>query len=500
MRGSFWLEERSILALALSILALAEIIDLTIVSVALPDIMGSLGANINEISLTFTSYIVAAAIFIPLTGFVTNKYGVKRVVLISAALFGMSSILCGASTSVNEMVFFRLLQGVGGAFLPSMAQAYIINNFKDDDRSRMMTVYSLCVVLGPIIGPVMGGAITQYSSWRWIFYVNVPICIFGFLVVYLLMAKDQIKDVKADYISFLFMLIGVGCLEFFLDEGNQKNWFESSELIIVLITAIIFIGFFIWRGLLGKSIVNFKVFRYKNFVLSCFSVWIFMIIVVGTFSFFPTLLQQGYGYSVDIAGYITAPRGIASFIAAPIVMKLGKKFDPRIVMAFGLCVFACATYLLTTFSTVHHTGLIILVAMLQGFGMMSFFINIMLVMYNNFPPEFNSDASGVFNFFRNIGNSIGTSIASTILTRQQQVSWHDLSKYVSPYHIGYQHLLNLRHMAGNTPIMGMLIKQQAFFIANIDVFIYSLFGLVLIIWVPFVLDKPSKIADHIPLE
>ena len=140
MRGSFWLEERSILALALSILALAEIIDLTIVSVALPDIMGSLGANINEISLTFTSYIVAAAIFIPLTGFVTNKYGVKRVVLISAALFGMSSILCGASTSVNEMVFFRLLQGVGGAFLPSMAQAYIINNFKDDDRSRMMTV------------------------------------------------------------------------------------------------------------------------------------------------------------------------------------------------------------------------------------------------------------------------------------------------------------------------------------------------------------------------
>ncbi|MBY0379924.1 MAG: DHA2 family efflux MFS transporter permease subunit, partial [Burkholderiales bacterium] len=317
MRGSFWLEKRTILALALSILALAEIIDLTIVAVALTDIMGSIGANINEISLTFTSYIVAAAIFIPLTGFVTSKFGVKRVVLISAILFGGASVLCGMSTNLTELVIFRLIQGIGGAFLPSMAQAYIFNNFKNNDRSKMMTIYSLCIVMGPIIGPIMGGAITQYADWRWIFYVNVPICALGFIVVYLFMEKTPITNVKADYVSFLFMLIGIGCLEFFLDEGNQKNWFESGGLLIAIVTAIIFIGFFIWRGLLGKSVVNFKVFRYKNFILSCFAVWVFMVVIVGTFAFFPTLLQQGYGYPVDMAGYITAPRGIASFIAAP---------------------------------------------------------------------------------------------------------------------------------------------------------------------------------------
>ena len=495
MRGSFWLEKRTILALALSILALAEIIDLTIVSVALTDIMGSIGANINEISLTFTSYIVAAAIFIPLTGFVTSKFGVKRVVLVSAVLFGGSSILCGMSTNLTELVIFRLIQGIGGAFLPSMAQAYIINHFKDNDRGKMMTIYSLCIVLGPIIGPVMGGAITQHANWRWIFYVNVPICALGFIIVYLFMEETSITNVKADYLSFLFMLIGVGCLEFFLDEGNQKNWFESGGLLIGLVAAIIFIGFFIWRGLLGKSIVNFKVFKYKNFVLSCFAVWAFMVVVVGTFSFFPTLLQQGYGYPVDMAGYITAPRGIASFIAAPIVMRLSKSFDPRSVMIFGIALFGCATYLLTQMSVQHSTSLIIVTCVMQGVGMMSFFINIMQVMYNNLPHEYNSDASGVFNFFRNIGSSIGTAIASTVLSRQQQISWNDLTSHTSPYNLGYQHWLSGSHVINPVGVSAALVQQQSFFVANLDVFVYSLFGLIAIIWIPFVLDRPTKITE-----
>lgn len=495
MNRSFWLERRTVLALALSILALAEIIDLTIVSVALTDIMGSIGANINEISLTFTSYIVAAAVFIPLTGFVTSKFGVKRVVLVSAILFGGSSILCGLATNLPEMVFFRLLQGVGGAFLPSMAQAYIINNFKGEDRNRMMTIYSLCIVLGPIIGPVMGGAITQHADWRWIFYVNVPICLLGFLVVYFMMENSKITSVKSDYTSFLFMVIGVGCLEYFLDEGSQQNWLDSPTLIIVIVSAIIFIGFFIWRGLLGRSVVNFKVFKYKNFVLSCLAIWVFMIIVVGTFSFFPTLLQQGYGYPADMAGYVTAPRGIASFIAAPVVMRISKNIDPRKVMIFGLVIFAFASYLLTLFSTQYDTLLIIVICVMQGFGMMSFFINIMLVMYNNLPHEYNSDAAGIFNFFRNIGSSIGTSIASTIISRQQQVSWHDLTAHVSFYSLGYQHWFNNHPLINHYAPVALLVQQQSFFIANLDLFQYSLLGIFFIIWIPFFLDKPEKIGE-----
>src|SRR6185437_7122469 len=287
MNTNFWTEKRTIVALAVSILALAEIVDLTIVSVALPHIMGALNANINEVSLTMTSYIVAAAVFIPLTGIVSKKFGVKTVILASTIVFGVSSILCGMSTNLPEMVVFRLIQGVGGAFLPSLAQAYIVDNFNQHEQPKIMTVYSMCLVMGPVIGPVFGGYMVEHLSWRWIFYVNVPVCIIGFILVLILMDESRIEEVRTDFISFLFMVIGVSCLEFFLDEGNQNNWFESREMIMVLATGILGAIFFIWRGLLGKSVVNFKLFKDLNFNLSCLLVFGFMVTAVMALAYFP---------------------------------------------------------------------------------------------------------------------------------------------------------------------------------------------------------------------
>lgn len=499
-KSGFWSEDRTIIALALSMMALAEIIDLTIVAVALPNIMGALSANIDEISLTITSYIVAAAIFIPLTGFVTSKFGVKRVALISALLFGISSILCGLATSVTEMVIFRLMQGVGGAFMPSLVQGYIANNFDGAERAKMMTVFSSCVVLGPIIGPVMGGAIAENMNWRWIFYVNVPICVIAFFIIQVLMDDTEIQPVKADYVSFLFMAIGFGCLEYFLDEGNSNNWFESNLLIIVIVSAILFISFFIWRGLLGKSVVNFNLFKHKNFVLSCIAVFVFMILMVGALNFFPTLLQQGYGFPVDTAGYITAPRGLAAFIAAPIFMRLGQKIDPRILMSVGIVLFTFASYILSTFSVVKNMNLIIITSLIQGAGMMGFFVNIMQLTYTNLPAELNSDASGVFNFFRNIGSSIGTSIASTIISHQQQVSWHDMAGHISMHSTTY---LNWgKQLIGTEKIQdaALQVQQQSFFIANVDVYHYAMLGSLSLFLIPFLLDKPKPGSHEMMME
>lgn len=498
---SFWTQKRTIISLALSMLALAEIIDLTIVAVALPDIMGALNANINEISLTITTYIVAAAIFIPLTGFVTAKFGIKQVALASALLFGISSILCGIATSVNEMVVFRLLQGIGGAFLPSLAQAYIAQEFQDDDRNKMTAIFSSCVVLGPIIGPIMGGAITEYMSWRWIFYVNVPICAISFFAIQALMDNSRPHQIKADYTSFMFMAIGFGCLEYFLDEGNTLNWFDSPTLIIVFALAILFIIFFIWRGLLGKSVVDFQIFKYRNYVLSCIAVFIFMIIMVGNLTFFPTLLQQGYGFPVDSAGYIAAPRGVASFIAAPIFMRLAKNIDPRKLMFVGILIFAIASYQLCEFSAVHSNRQIILAVMLQGFGMMGVFINLFQLTYTNMPPELFSAAAGVFNFFRNIGSSIGTSIASTILSQQNQVAWNDQVSHINNFNPNYQRFTHLFHNT-NEAILNIisLVKQQAFLVANLDVFYYSMIGVILLVWIPFTLDKPENNNKQMMME
>ena len=496
----FWRQSRTIIALALSLMALAEIIDLTIVAVALPHIMGSLSANIDEISLTITSYIVAAAVFIPLTGFVTAKFGVKRVAIVSALVFGVSSILCGLATTVTQMVIFRLLQGIGGAFMPSLVQGYITNNFEGNERSKMMALFSSCVVLGPIAGPILGGALAENFSWRWIFYVNVPICIIAFMIIQFMMEEVEIKPIKADYISFIFMALGFGCMEYFFDEGNSKGWMDSKVLIIIMLCAILSIIFFIWRGLLGKSIVNFNVFKHKNFVLSCITVFIFMVFMTGSISFFPTMLQQGYGFPVDTAGYITAPRGIAAFIAAPIFMKLGQKFDKRILMIIGILGFIFASFMLSSFSNMHNQSMIFITCLIQGAGMMGFFVNITQLTYTNLPSELNNDASGVYNFFRNIGSSIGTSIASTILSRQQHVSWNDMVGHISKHSAIFQnwgtHLFtSSASFAYKTQFAAFELSQQTFFIANLDVYYYAMIGSTCLLIIPFLLDKPSQVIN-----
>lgn len=494
MKGSFWAEQRTIVALAVSMLTLAEIVDLTIVSVALPDIMGALGANINEISLTMTSYIVVSAIFIPLTGIVSKKYGSKTLILWSAVIFGVASVLCGLSTTLFAMVFFRIIQGIGGAFLPAVSQAYIADNFTPKEQPKIMTVYSLCIIMGPVIGPIFGGAIVQHLNWSWIFYVNVPICLIGFVIIYFLMDETKKEDVKTDYLSFAFMAVGIGCLEYFLDEGNQYAWFESKEMLIIFCCGLLSITFFVWRGVLGKSVVDFSIFKSMNFNLSCFLVFMFMVVAVLTLAYYPTLLQQGYGYPVDLAGYITSPRGMVAFIAAPIFIQLSKKFDPRHIIFLGLFIYACSNLVLCTYGTNQNQGLILISMALQGVGLIGVFVVLVQVTFTGLAKNLTSDASGMFNFFRNIGNSVGTSVAATVISRQQQVSWNNMSGGISTQNVNFlawTHHLPMIPLNLQLQIATIQIRVQSFLIANLDVFYMSLIGTVAILWIPFFLDKPN---------
>lgn len=500
---NFWLEPRTLAAYAVSLLALAEIVDLTIVSVAIPNIMGSLSANISEVSLTMTSYIVAAAVCIPLTGLVTKKFGVKTVVLISAAVFGISSVLCGISTSLTEMIIFRIIQGVGGAFLPSIAQSYIAQKFSQHEQPKIMTVYSLCVVMGPIIGPIFGGILSEHLNWRWCFYVNVPICIAGFLMVLAFMKESVTENIKIDYLSFIFMAGGVACLEYFIDEGNTNNWFDSFQMLIVIICALFLLGFFIWRGLLGHSVINLKIFKNANFGLSCLTMLLFILMVSASMAYFPTMLQQSFKYPVDTAGYITAPRGLMAFICAPIVAKLVTKLDPRRIMFCGLLIFALASFMLAHFAPAVAEINILLVSLAQGIGMMAFFIPLMQIVFIGVPEDQRGDVSGVFNFARNMGSSIGTSLASTLISHQSQVSWNDMGEHISPYSRGF---LWWSQSLGQMPLqmkMGVAqlnVLQQGSLLSYLDSF--YLFGicLILLLWLPFVLKRPVKGVTHSMLE
>ena len=493
----FWSQKRSIVAIAISLLALAEIVDLTIVAVAIPQIMGAIGANVETIADVTTVYIVTAAIFILLSGLVIEKYGIKRVALISLVIFGVSSIMCGLSTSLTEMIIFRAFQGLGGAFLPSVAQTYISTSFKNEEYNKMMTVYSMVIVMGPIVGPVLGGAICENMSWEWIFYVNVPLCLIAFVIIAFMMEITKIKKNKIDYISFGFMAIGVGCLEFFIDNGNTDGWFDSIKIIILLAISIVSLGFFIWRGLIYSSVVKFRIFKNMNFVIACFLCFMFVLLFSAAMAYLPTMLQQVYGYPVDLAGYITAPRGIAAVIGAGLTQTiLVKKLGVRKTISLGMIVFGVSCLLQASFSATASEFDIILTTAIQGFGMMMFFIPFMSVLVVGVADEDMGDMSGSFNFFRNFGSSVGTAFVATFISRNQQTTYQELSQNISSLNQNFQSWAHSLPMpeASTVAIAKQQVMHQSSLLSYINSFyVVGILSLALAI-VPFLLKEPPKDA------
>lgn len=492
---NIWFNKDSIITYAVSLLALAEIIDLTIVPVAIPQIMGSIGADLDSVAMVTTCYIVAAAVFMPLAGPVIKKFGMKRVILISAFLFTFSSILCGLATSLSAMLLFRVMQGIGGAFLPPVAQAYIAETYKGEKSQQMMTLWGSIIVMGPVIGPVLGGALTENYSWRWIFYVNVPICVISFLLILIFMRNDDARqDVKIDQPSFFFMAIGIGCLEYFLDQGDRYNWFESTNMVVIFAISLLSLFFFAWRGFLGKSVVNFKLFKNVNFSLCCFAMFCFMALSIGSRTYFPTMLQQVYYFQVDTAGYITVPRGVAGIVAALLTPLLVKKIGLRITMFLGVLIYAIACFIMANFGWTFNKNDIIFTMILQGFAMMAFFIPLMQACFIGFSDEESRDASGVFNFFRDFACSVGTSAAATIVSHQMQVNYHDLAKHVSPYSHGFSWWTqSLAHVPEQLQIAIAQAKMmtQGSLISYLDLYYFVGIALLLMLWVPFILKQPD---------
>jgi DHA2 family multidrug resistance protein len=499
MKKIFWLEPRILVAMAVCLLALAEIIDLTIVGVAIPHIMGALGCNIQEISLVTTSYVVSSAIFIMMTGFVSNRFGSKKTILFSAITFGLASVCCGLASSLNEMIIFRILQGIGGAFLPSMAQSYIVSNFNEQERPKMMVFYTLAVVLGPIIGPIMGGYLVEQYNWRCIFWVNVPICLISILLVIEHMQETITSKLTFDILSFSFMTLGFGCLEYFIDEGNNDDWFNSHKLIIILLIGILAISFFIWRGILGKSIVNFSVFKKRHFVVACLICFGFMVIITCSLSFYATLLQQGYNFPVSLAGYITAPRGIFALIGGAVGSKLCLKFDKRLILILGAILFSYACYLEAHYSVDWSMSTQLICCAIQGFAMTLVFIPLMQMVFTGIKHNLSNDAGGVYNFFRNMGSSVGTSLASSLISRQQQVSWNDLSSHLNPFTYPVQASIIHSDKLKQVSIWALQVQHQAFIVANIDVFYLCAKAVLILIIFAVFLDKPAQGMQEISM-
>lgn len=433
VRQIFWLKPEVIVAYGLGLLALADIIDTTIVTVVIPQMMTSLNTTIDRISMVTTSYLITIAIFSPVSGLAIKKLGMRNLILFSGLLFTIASILCGLAETLTEMILFRSLQGMAGALLPVIAQAYVLNEFKGDKRNLMAVILGGIVVLGPIIGPVLGGTLSENLNWRYVFFVNVPVCAIGMALVFLYMKKDKPTKASIDYISFLFLVVGVGCFQYAIDQGTSKHWFQSYEICIIFDVALFFIGFFIWRSKLGLSVVNVKLFKQLNFILNNVAIFVFSLAVTGVTVYFPAMLQQVYGYSTETSGFLQTPRGIAAVLSAPLMSWLIDMLGGRLVMFLGGIGFGISAFMMAGFSPVSSEFYLLCTTIVQGIAMMAIFIPGLTLMSEGLTPSENDDASGIFNFFRNIGASIGVSIASTLVAHQMDTSYHDLATYLSPF-------------------------------------------------------------------
>lgn len=477
-----------------------EIIDVSIVSIIIPQLLVALNTNLDRIAMVTTFYVIAAAMFNPLTGFVIQKFTFKKVILCSALFFGVFSAFCGLATSLYEMMFFRFFQGLGGAFLPSTAQAYISQNFEGEEQNRMMTIFSSTLVLGPILGPVLGAYLTADFNWRFVFYINIPICVVGVMMVILLMPKTKPKKVHFDKPSFFYLCLGIGLLEYFIDQGHEKYWFHSTQMIWMFFFSIVFLILFIHRGINYKAVLNLKLFKYKNFVLISIFVYLFFMTSTIFFAYVPTLIQKIYGYPIKTVGLLYLPTGLTFIMFVPIIKLCIKKIGYRETIFCGFLILICCCSLFTHLGMSTTIISLIFIMGLQGIGMLFVLLPLLEICFVSIPVELQGEASGVVNFFRNIASSTGTAIASSFLSHRLNADYIQLRGFVNPLSSGYQSWTN--YLKGFSEleqlnIANLEVLKSALLQAFHSLYIICAILYIFILYFPFILNVPEASSSYL---
>lgn len=489
-----------LIAIAVMLTTVMEVLDLTIVNVAMPNMMGTLEASTDQITWVLTSYVVASAIFMPLTGFLVNRLGRKRLLLINIVGFLIASILCGTATSLTEMVIFRALQGVFGASLVPLSQFILRDTFPDSQIGKAMAIWGVGIMVGPVLGPTLGGYITDNFNWRWVFYINVPFCIAAFFMCKKLITETPIKKIKMDYLSVALMAVGIGALQVFLDRGNTVDWFSAPSTRWLCFTFITCLTIFVIRGLkIPDNIINLRLFKDRNFSASTFMLTIFGSGIFGTIALQPLLMENLMGYQADTAGLMMAPRGIASAIAMAMAPKLMKHFDIRALVAIGIALCAISTFWLANLNLLIGPSPLIWASVIQGLGMGIFFIPLSAVCFATLPPAAYAEAAGLFSFGRSMGISIGISLLSTLLTRQSQTNWNRFNANIRPTNPNFQAWIANHHLTGlsyqqTLAVLSQQVSQQATMMGFINCFWAVTLSFIIMLPLVFLLKKPANIS------
>ena len=501
-----------IVALTVMLPTLIEIIDTSVVNVSLDHIRGSLSAGLDESTWTITSYLVSNAIIIPMTGWLSRLFGRKRYLIFSISLFTVSSFLCGVSWSLQSLVVFRILQGIGGGALQPISQSVLLETFPPKQHGMAMAIFGIGIMFGPIIGPLLGGWITDNWSWHWIFFINIPI---GFvsilLVLFFIVDPPYMKrmKMKIDYWGLAFLAIGLGCLQIVLDKGQREDWFESSFIIwLSLISVASLILFVIIELFAEHPIVNLKTFKNLSFTTGNLVMFFAFFNLFGSIVLLPIYLQTLMGYNATLAGMVLGPGGIATLFAMPIAGRLVTKVNPKGLLAFGLIVSAYSTYLMSQFNLFADFNTIIWPRVVLGVGMGFLFIPLTTMTMSSVRKEEMANASGIYNLLRNLGGSFGVAFVTTMIARRSQFHQVRLVEHLTPFDPNYQlatsntaQFLQQRGLdasvaqhGGLSAIYGQFQRQASMMSFN-DVFYLLCVFLVLILPLVFLMKKARSEAQ-----
>jgi len=466
-------KHRGLLTVALMLGTVMQVLDTTIANVALPHMAASLGAAQNEITWVLTSYIVAAAIATPLTGWMSDRIGQKRLFILSVIGFTAASALCGIAGSLDEMVLFRILQGICGAMIAPLAQTVLLNINPKERIGQAMAIYGMGIMVAPIIGPTLGGWLTESFDWRWVFLINLPVGIVCVAMLALYMHNTDIKIRKFDFFGFAMLALGVGALQLLLDRGQDNSWFESAETWVELGLMVTGFWVFIVHSLTAETpFINLAIFKDLNFTLASVFMFIVGITLFSGLALLPPLLQNLMGYPVIFSSVIMAPRGVATMLAMVIVGRLTGKIDARIMMLFGIALMAYSLYLMTGFNLQMDYWPVVTTGMIQGFGMGFLFVPLSTMAFATIAPVFRGDATSMFSLVRNMGQGVGISLVTAVLASMMQVNQSELAERLTSTSWGVMNLFPaMMHSQLYTALISQLAQQQAAMLSYLDDFV-----------------------------
>ena len=484
----------AMLTLVLSLATFMLVLDSTIANVAIPTIAGDLGASSSQGTWVITSFGVANAISIPITGWLAKHFGEVRLFLIATLLFVLASWLCGIANSLEMLIVFRVLQGaVAGPIIP-LSQSLLLNNYPPEKRGMALAFWSMTIVVAPICGPILGGWISDNIHWGWIFFINVPIGLAVVLISWKILEgrESKISHQPVNTVGLILLALGVGALQLMLDQGRELDWFNSTEIVVLtIIAAVGLITLIIWELTDDNPVVDVSLFKSRNFTVGCVSTSLAFLVYSGTVVLIPLLLQQVYNYTATWAGLAAAPVGLLPILLAPIIGKFGNKIDMRILITVSFMVYALTFYWrAVTFEPEMTFMDVALPQFVQGLAVACFFMPLTTITLSGLPPEKMASASSLFNFLRTLAGSIGTSLTTFIWYNREAVHHTQLTEVINPYNPISQQFFQTMGSFGlseeqTASYIARQITAQGFIIGANEIFLVSaitFISLVVLIW------------------